>query len=193
VEFFSFDAEYLRRLRAADPMIEDHFTGYFSELLKIKLRGRRATRSDALEITQETFYRVWKAVRSGNGIQSPERLGSFVNSVCNNILHEWYRINARTEALPDDYDEPTPINVENILVSQEDSARVRETLDSLDPKDASLLRAFFIQERPKEEICAEWKVSRNYLRVLLYRARERFRRAYLKKIDEHKDDPNEPR
>lgn len=191
VELFSFDAEYLRRLRADDPVIEDHFTKYFAELLTIKLRARKISRGDLLEITQETLFRVWKAVRSGNGIQSPERLGSYVNSVCNNILHEWYRVKLRTDQLPEDWDQPMPIDVEELLVSAEDRARVRETLEWLEPKDAELLRDIYIKERPKAEVCAERKVTGTYLRVLLHRAREKFRRAFLRKIDEEKDDDDE--
>lgn len=191
MELFSFDAEYLRRLRAGDPMIEDHFTKYFGELLTIKLRARRIARGDLLEMTQETFFRVWKAIRSGNGIQSPERLGSFVNSVCNNIVLEWYRGKLRTDQLPDDWDEPIPIDIVDLLVSAEDCARVRETLDSLDSKDAELLRDIYIKERPKAEVCKERNVTSTYIRVLLHRAREKFRRAFLKKIDEEKDDDHE--
>src|SRR5437764_8365377 len=196
VELFPFDAEYLRRLRAGDPVTEDHFTQYFSELLTIKLRARRLVRGDLLEITQETFFRVWKALRSGNSIQSPDRIGSYVNSVCNNILHEWYRVKLRTDQLPEGWDEPTAIDVDQLLVSAEDAVRVRQALDSLDAKDAELLRDFYLRDRPKAELCRDRNVTGTYIRVLLHRAREKFRRAYLRKIDqdkrdEYKDDDDE--
>ena len=51
-------------------------------------------------------------------------------------------------------------------------------------KDARILRAIFIDERPKDEVCAEMRVDRDYLRVLLHRAKNQFRRLYLKKIDD---------
>jgi RNA polymerase sigma-70 factor (ECF subfamily) len=191
VELFSFDAAYLRRLRAGDPVTEEHFTKYFGELLTIKLRARRITSSDLLEMTQETLFRVWKAIRSRDGIRSPERLGSFVNSVCNHVLQEWYRIKLRTDQLPENWDEPMPFNFEECFFSAEDSVRVRETLDSLAPKDAELLRDIYIKERPKAEVCKERNVTATYIRVLLHRAREKFRRAFLKKIDEDKDDPDD--
>jgi RNA polymerase sigma-70 factor (ECF subfamily) len=43
------------------------------------------------DVCQDTFVRVWVALRSEQGIRQPERLGAFVNSVCNNVLLEHYR------------------------------------------------------------------------------------------------------
>jgi RNA polymerase sigma-70 factor (ECF subfamily) len=186
VELFPFDAEYLRRLRAADPAVEEHFAGYFSKLLTIKLRARGETRAAIHEVTQETFFRVIKAIRAPEGIQSAERLGAFVNSVCNNILHEQRRDRMRIEPLDDDYAEraPSDLDLERSLVSAESAAIVREVLDHLPEKDGRILRAIFIDERPKDEVCAEMRVDRDYLRVLLHRAKNQFRRLYLKKIDD---------
>ena len=186
MELFSFDAEYVRRLRAADPVVEEHFAGYFSKLLTIKLRARGATRGAIHEVTQETFFRVLRALRSPKGLQSAERLGAFVNSVCNNILHEQYRATARFEPLADDYSEraQSDLDIEAALVSAEAGAGVRDVLDQLPAKDAGLLRAIFIEERPKDEVCAEMNVDRDYLRVLLHRAKNQFRRMYLKRIDD---------
>ena len=185
VELFCFDAEYVRRLRAADPVIEEHFAGYFSELLTIKLRARRADSGEIDEVTQETFFRVLRALRSNDTIRSAERLGAFVNSVCNNIWYEQGRIKRRTEPLPDDYEERSRGNddVETALLSAEEEARVRQVLDTLPEKDALLLRWTFIEERPKDEVCAALNVTRDYLRVLLHRALKQFRRRYLKRID----------
>jgi len=186
VELFPFDAEYLRRLRAADPAVEEHFAGYFSKLLTIKLRARGESRAVIHEVMQETFFRVIKAVRAPEGIQSAERLGAFVNAVCNNILHEQRRDRLRIEPLDDDYAEraPSDLDLEESLVSAESAAIVREILTHLPDKDARILRAIFIDERPKDEVCAEMRVDRDYLRVLLHRAKNQFRRLYLKKIDD---------
>ena len=187
MELFPFDAEYLRRLRAADPDVEEHFAGYFSSLLTIKLRARGETRSAIHEVTQETFFRVLKAIRTPNGIQNAERFGAFVNSVCNNILHEHRRDRMRVEPLDDnDYAEHTRSeqDLEEEMVSAETVAMVRRVLNDLPEKDARILRAIFIEERPKDEVCAEMHVDRDYLRVLLHRAKNQFRRLYLKKIDD---------
>jgi RNA polymerase sigma-70 factor (ECF subfamily) len=45
-------------------------------------------------------------------------------------------------------------------------------------RDRDLLRAIFLEEKEKEEICREFGVDREYLRVLLHRAKERFRLSF---------------
>ena len=189
MELFPFDAEYLRRLRESDPVTEEHFTRYFSALLTIKLRARGLSRPTILEVTQETFFRVIKALRNPNGIQNGERFGQYVNSVCNNILHEQHRERIRNEPLDDKYAEraQSDVDLEGEYYSAEEAVMVHQVLDDLPEKDARILRALFIEERPKDEVCAEMDVDRDYLRVLLHRAKKQFRRLYLKKIDEEED------
>src|ERR1039458_665496 len=90
----SFDAEYVRRLIHCDPETERDFVAYFGELLAIKLQSRLRAPELIQDVTQETFLRVLKTLRQ-SGIESPEAFGSFVNSVCNNILFEVYRAQSR--------------------------------------------------------------------------------------------------
>jgi RNA polymerase sigma-70 factor (ECF subfamily) len=42
------------------------------------------------------------------------------------------------------------------------------------------LRAVFLEERDKDEVCTELGVDRDYLRVLLHRAKASFRAVYSK-------------
>ena len=90
----SFDAEYVRRLAHSDPETERDFVAYFGELLAIKLRSRLRAPEQIQDVIQETFLRVLKTLRQ-SGIESPEALGSFVNSVCTNVLFEVYRAQSR--------------------------------------------------------------------------------------------------
>jgi DNA-directed RNA polymerase specialized sigma24 family protein len=66
---------------------------------------------------------------------------------------------------------PSSMNVE----------RVKEVLKSLGDRDTALLRAMFVDERSKDEVCREFDVDQDYLRVLLHRARERFQAAFTRK------------
>lgn len=176
----AFDSAYLERLRAGDAETERNFVSYFSELILIKLRSRVRSRQLAEDIRQETFLRVLRTVRTPDGIRSPERLGSFVNSVCNNVLLEFLRSQSRHRPAPDepvlaDNDTPGP---EDRLISEERKARVRRVLDLLAPRDKGVLRALFLEEREKDEVCAQFGVGRDYLRVLLHRAKNQFRDLY---------------
>jgi len=44
------------------------------------------------------------------------------------------------------------------------------------------LREVFLEERDKDAICQDFGVDRDYLRVLLHRAKQAFKAVYLKKI-----------
>jgi RNA polymerase sigma-70 factor, ECF subfamily len=180
VEFFSFDESYLQRLRGGDFPTEQHFVDYFGQLLLIKLRSRLRSSQTVDDIRQETFVRVLKAVRTG-GVRSAEGLGSFVNSICNNVLQEHYRSSARSASSQDEtpLDPPdTSIDLDGMLVAKQTREQVRHTLSMLSEKDRRLLRAIFFEEKDKDEICTDFGVDRDYLRVLLHRAKQSFRTLY---------------
>jgi|SRR5579862_4302476 RNA polymerase sigma-70 factor (ECF subfamily) len=182
VELFVFDEAYFVRLRDRDPLTESHFVAYFSELLQIKLRARFIPAPTIDDIKQETFVRVLKALRSEPGIREPERLGAFVNSVCNNVLMEFYRSSSRTEQTDENTPDPPDraIDLEGFLVTQQTCEQVRRILGQLPAKDKRLLRALFLEDKDKDEICREFGVDREYFRVLLHRAKQSFREMYRK-------------
>lgn len=182
MEFFSFDATYLQRLRDGDSPTEQHFVAYFSKLLLIKLRSRLRSSPAVDDLRQETFVRVLKALRTEGGIRDPERLGSFVNSVCNNVLQEFYRSSPQVAASDENPNEPPDptIDLDGMLDTKQIRQQVRQTLDRLPDKDRRLLRAIFLEEKDKDEVCRAFGVDRDYLRVLLHRAKQNFRVFYQK-------------
>lgn len=181
MEFFSFDEAYLKRLRERDFPTEQHFVAYFRKLLVIKLRSRLRSSQAVDDIAQETFLRVFKAMQA-EGIRQPERLGAFVNSVCNNVLQEFYRSTNHGAALDDHVPEPVDkvMDLEGFLMTKQTREQVRKVLSQLGEKDRQLLRSIFLEEKEKDDVCREFGVDRNYLRVLLHRAKQSFR-AYCEK------------
>ncbi|HLK67957.1 MAG TPA: sigma-70 family RNA polymerase sigma factor [Bryobacteraceae bacterium] len=181
MEFYSFDAAYLERLAAGDPEIERHFNQYFSELILIKLRARQYSKSFIEDVRQETFLRVFQALQR-KSIREPDRIGAFINTVCNNVVLEFGRSGSRLtytdERAPEAADERA--DCEQELVSREEAVQVRAVLAKLTPKNRQLLSAVFLEERSNEEVCQQFKVDQNYLRVLLFRARAQFRQAMNK-------------
>jgi len=135
-------------------------------------------------VRQETFTRFYVALREGK-LLHPERLGSFVNSVCNNVLLEHYRTNARASSLDDDDQKELPspaMNLVDVLVAKETEKKVREILEQLPERDRRLLRDVFLEERDKDEVCRDFGVDREYLRVLLHRAKQSFKSLYKKNM-----------
>ena len=181
VDLYSFDESYLRRLRERDSVTETHFVAYFGDLLRIKLRSRVFSAHAVEDVQQETFSRVITAVRGGE-IRQPDRLGAFVNSVCNNVRLELYRDITRNQHLDADSVEVADPNadLEEKVLRQERAEMVRQVLEKLSPRDNNILRAV-LDERDKDEICKEFGVDRGYLRVLLHRAKKSFRITFKKR------------
>jgi RNA polymerase sigma-70 factor (ECF subfamily) len=72
----------------------------------------------------------------------------------------------------------TSVDLDGMLVAKQTREHVRHTLSMLSEKDRRLLRAIFFEEKDKDEICNEFGVDRDYLRVLLHRAKQSFRTLY---------------
>src|SRR6516165_8844030 len=54
VEFYTFDADYLRRLKDRDPATQAHFASYFAPMLQMKLRQRGFDSHTVEDVRQET-------------------------------------------------------------------------------------------------------------------------------------------
>ncbi len=184
MDFVTFDAEYIVRLRAGEPSTERHFVNYFSELIHLKLRSRLGSQEAVEDVRQETFSRVLLALQKEDGLRQAERLGAFVNSVCNHVLQEQYRSQKRAgPQLLEDHEatyidqSPGPLSQ---LESKDQVRLVRESLEALPARDRNLLKSVLVDERDKDEICEEMGVTREYLRVLLHRAKQSFRSVYVR-------------
>jgi RNA polymerase sigma-70 factor (ECF subfamily) len=74
-------------------------------------------------------------------------------------------------------------DVLSVIASSQLSAKVREILLDLPARDRALLKAVFLDERDRDEVCREFGVDRDYLRVLLHRAKQDFKVEYLKRVN----------
>jgi RNA polymerase sigma-70 factor, ECF subfamily len=178
-----FDAGYLARLKSGDFETEQHFEAYFRNVIWLKLRNRVRARHLIDEIRQETFTRVINYLKSGKVIQYPERFGAFVLSVCNNVMLEVLRSESQQLRPPASLGEPADerVRFDADVVTDERKRMVREVLDEMPVKDRDLLRMVFLEEGDRSAISKHFSVENDYLRVLLHRAKEKFREVVKKK------------
>ncbi|MGA3212990.1 MAG: sigma-70 family RNA polymerase sigma factor [Terriglobales bacterium] len=185
MELHALDDAYLQLLKTGDSGVERHFTSYFRELLLLKLRAHCLEPHLVDDVCQETFTRVLAAVRQVDndqaGIRRAECLGAFVNSVSNHVLREERRRARRNDCLEVESGleiHDTNIDLDGFLITKETQETVRQVLAQLPEKDRTLLRAVFLEGRDKDQVCREFGVARDYLRVLMHRAKARFRCLY---------------
>jgi RNA polymerase sigma-70 factor, ECF subfamily len=184
VDFYTFDDNYLRLLGSRDPATEAHFVAYFSERLRITLRARGIDSHTIEDVRQETFCRVLVAVRAGN-VNNSGGFGAYVYAVCKHVLSESRRDNLRykhddleSTDVPDD-----DLGLEERIQRQENGKHVRAILAALPERDRHLLQARFFEDRDNDEVCGDFGVDRDYLRVLIHRALHKFGELYKKRIN----------
>jgi RNA polymerase sigma factor (sigma-70 family) len=181
MDFFTFDDEYVRRLREGDRWTVDHFYSYFQSLLQIVLRkwGLRSSQ-EIDDVRQEVFVRVFQALGAPDGgLRDGTKLGPWVLGICRNVFREHCREVGRTDPLEEEHlDIPSWDDPVRELIRAQDRQRVHRVIHEMetkDKRDADILRALFLHERHPDDVCREFGVDRGYLRVLLFRAKQKFR------------------
>lgn len=173
----------MERLRDGDGATERHFVHHFSVVIRLMLRYRLRSPELIEDVRQETFLRVIRFVRAGNTLDHPERLGAYVHTVCLNVMMEQLRSSTRHPQLPDDGRQfiDSSADPEKDATTAQTMEVVREVLQTLPQKDREILKLIFLEERDKSDVCRQYQVDRDYLRVLVYRAKLRFKAALLQK------------
>ncbi len=153
----------------------------FIERLRLKLRYKVLYHlghgcPDVDDLVQETLVRFLRAEQR-NLIRNTEELGAFLNGVCRNVILEHRRRQRREPA----YDPDTPVPDPGIR-PEADTLDIRQSVDNglreLAERDRMVLRSLYLDGRSKESICSEWGMTDTQFRVVLFRAKERFRRAW---------------
>lgn len=179
MDFFAFDKVYLDKLRIGDLATQHHFASYFGRFLRIRYRSRRLPQDLIDDLVQDTLLRVMIKVRDG-AVRQPECFGAFVNSISNHVLLEHFRYsskNQQAEVGPLDVPDKV-LDLDGLLVTEETAENVHRVLGQLPERDRRILRRLFFDETDKDAICDEFGVNRDYLRVLVLRAKDKFRVLY---------------
>ena len=177
-----FSQAYLDRLRGADPETERHFVRHFSSLMRFKLRGMIRSPQVVEDVCQETFMRIFRILRSDRGLDNPERLPAFVHTVCKNVALEHLRALGRHPQIPENAPDVSAeeIDFNASLVNEERKQVIRRVLGELSGRDQQILRMVYLEEVDKVQVCNHFHVKPDHLRLLLHRAKGRFRKVLEK-------------
>jgi RNA polymerase sigma-70 factor (ECF subfamily) len=159
--------------------------------LRLKLRykvlyhlGRGC--ADVDDLVQESLVRFFRAEQR-KLIRNTEEFGAFLNGVCRNVILEYRRRRRREPPLDPEVPIPDPG-----IRPDADIFEMRNAIDNglaeLAERDRAILRALYLEGREKEDICRDWGMTDAQFRVVLFRAKERFRRVYdteMKRNSEH--------
>jgi RNA polymerase sigma-70 factor, ECF subfamily len=164
------------RIVAAMNLSEDEF-----EQFRVRLRSKVSydvgfACPDIDDIVQETLARFMVAAREDK-IFNPAAIGAFLNGICRNVISEYRRRTMREDPMPEIVPEQTSSALETDLFDLRQA--IQQGLAELTERDARVLRSFYLEEKSKEEILRDTGMSDQNFRVVLCRAKERFRAIYL--------------
>lgn len=151
------------------------------ERLRLKLRykvlyhlGRGCP--DVDDVVQESLARFFRAEQRQQ-IRNTDEFGAFLNGVCRNVILE-YRRRVRREPHAD----PEVAIPDSGVRPEAEIFELRQAIDNglreLTERDRAILRSLYLEGREKDDICKQWGMSDAQFRVVLFRAKERFRRAW---------------
>jgi RNA polymerase sigma-70 factor (ECF subfamily) len=132
---------------------------------------------DVDDLVQETLTRFLVAARDDR-VRNEAALGAFLNGICRNVISEYRRRSLRDEPMPEIVPEPATKQLPESEVFEIRQAIARG-MEQLSPRDRRILRAYYLEEKPKEEILRVTGLTDENFRVVLCRAKERFRQIYL--------------
>ncbi len=135
---------------------------------------------DVEDLVQETLRRFLDASQ-GDKLHTPEAAGSFLNGICRNVISEYRRRLYRDAPLPDVAPEPPASGL-----ADSERFELRQALDEamrqLPARDRLVLQAFYLEEKTTAEVLELTGLTLENFRVVLCRAKERFRQIYLQSL-----------
>ncbi|MBV9404096.1 MAG: sigma-70 family RNA polymerase sigma factor [Acidobacteriaceae bacterium] len=131
---------------------------------------------DVEDIVQETLARFLTALQNGR-LRDSEARGGYLNGICQNVILEYRRRCTRDVPDAEIVAEPADHRLPETELFEMREA-IAAGLQELSPRDRQVLRAFYLDEKPKSEILAVTGMTDENFRVVLCRAKERFRQIY---------------
>jgi RNA polymerase sigma-70 factor (ECF subfamily) len=131
---------------------------------------------DIDDLVQETLTRFLIAVQKET-VRNPESLGAYLNGICRNVILEYWRRSTREAPMPDLIPEPPAKGLPEAELLEMRQA-IALGMEQLTSRDRQVLTAFYLEEKTKEEILKMTGMSDENFRVVLCRAKERFRGIY---------------
>jgi RNA polymerase sigma factor (sigma-70 family) len=170
-----FDEGYLMRLRAGDEETAKHFNDYFRRMLRIKLWAKygHTVKNDLMD---DVMAAALEKILNGEP-RDPSCLAAYVRGICANLAKRPTLISNTGEINFEQISDRSR-SAEEELISRERAHTVRSVLTSLKPRDRLILVDLFYNDLHRDQVCLKYKVNREQLRLILFRARARFQKRW---------------
>ncbi len=157
---------------------------FFFEMLKSYedaifryLYFRIQNRAIAVDLTQDTFTKVWLYLSRGKTIEYPE---AFLYRSAKNALIDFYK-KSKSSSLDDLLDagfEPETNKTVDEIFRNDDIQTVQKLVQDLDQESQDIIFLRFSEEKPIEEIAQIYGKSANAMTVKIHRIVKKLRSQY---------------
>lgn len=178
-------AALVTRIQAGDRAAEAELVERYGRGVAVVLRQATRGREVAEDLYQETFRLALEKIRRRE-LREPGKLPAFLGGLARNLARDLARRDLRRSheggetlyQVPD----PAPDQLGRLL-RRERAALVRDLLDELPvARDRELLLRVYLSGDDKQTICAELGLSDLHFNRVLFRARQRYKEAYEKRV-----------
>jgi len=164
------DGELVRQIAARSTQAEDAERELCARYAaRIRLYGLRHLRADdaAADLVQQVLLAVLEAARAGR-VEEPDRLGAFVAGVCRFVVWDVRRADQRRQRLVDA--EAILLPAPETGLHPIDRRRLERCLGHLAPRETTVVRMTFQEDRPADEIARLLGLTPGNVRVIRHRA-----------------------
>lgn len=173
-------AALVERIRRGDREAEAELVEGYRNGLSYLLRKITGDPVLSEDLQQETFGVVLRRIRNGE-LREPEKLSGFIRQTAKNLAimerRRSGRLEGNEEIEPESGPEDPAESQLGRVLRQEEAGLVRRVLAEMrSSRDRLLLYRYYIAEHAKEEICRDLGLSSLNFNLVLFRARERFRK-----------------
>jgi RNA polymerase sigma-70 factor (ECF subfamily) len=169
------DIDLVARIQAGDSGAETVlFERYGARLYYLAL-SRSGSPQDAEDLRSETMLRVLSAIRNRQ-LREPAALASFILRTLDNVAREAIRRESQALRIASD----PRANIERHFLDNSVKEAIEWTIARLKPRERDVLRMYYYEELPKEEIARRIGIAEERVRLLKSRALQSFRERYLR-------------
>lgn len=160
--------------RATENILKELYDTHIDALYRYAYFKMQSNEEEALDIIQESFYKLWVELTKGKEI---ENLKSYIYRMISNKIIDYYRKNApvsldeQIDSFWDTFVDSS--NVENITHAKLEVEKIYHILAWLDDFDKDIFLLRFVEEFSSKEIAQRYDVPVNSITVRLYRLKDK--------------------
>ncbi len=151
---------------------------YQAPFLRLAMRVVR-DRSEAEDIVQEAFVKIYRYARKFKKGQDRKFSSWAYKIVLNTSITHYHKLRKREWPVPEDMD-PTAdeahFRFKEAAIDRETEEVVRRVLEMMPEELGSLLKAYYLDDKPYKAIAASENISVGALKMKLFRARKMFKK-----------------